>query len=228
MLCSAGVADDQVEGVAGERQTTSCRRYSPPPGRPRIHARRCAGWRERSASWSRNRRRRSLLGRAPARFPLLSQHLFPRLPQSAPLRRALHRQLAVGAHAGNGLARVPATVIRNLDRLRGTRLLRRPLDAHAGCCGRRTARLAARSAADGRSAVRAGGHQCCPGLPVQLAYTALTPAAQLPADVHDTEANPALPPVLRAAEPGTSCAVPQEPPTTIAPAAPACSTSRPP
>ena len=41
------------------------------------------------------------------------------------------------------------------------------------------------------------------------------PALQLPADAHDTEVTLAFPPVLRAAVPGTSLAVPQVPFTSL-------------
>src|SRR5690242_13492003 len=51
------------------------------------------------------------------------------------------------------------------------------------------------------------------------------PAAQLPADAHDTELATAPPPALRAAVPGTSCAVPQVPPKTTAPASAAAGTT---
>src|SRR5689334_8478813 len=51
------------------------------------------------------------------------------------------------------------------------------------------------------------------------------PAAQLPADAHDTELATAPPPALRAAVPGTSCAVPQVPSKTTAPASAAAGTT---
>src|SRR5262249_60277085 len=65
-----------------------------------------------------------------------------------------------------------------------------------------------------RRAAGAGGR--CPGLAVNP-----PPAAQLPAEAHDPEMPPALPPELRAAVPGPSCAAPQVlPGAAFAPLAP--------
>jgi hypothetical protein len=72
-----------------------------------------------------------LLLLAPPSFPLQSPRLFPRFPLAAPLCCNLIPHLLLDALAWHWFPRVPATVVRDIDPLRATGLLGRPVNAHS-------------------------------------------------------------------------------------------------